>query len=89
VNGRTVDPVIGENMPRNREKITHDAWGDAVYEVWRSGGNSDLVDYERVRDDVSWGADRHEAAENETHRVLRRYQTLHWDDFDGQPEGRE
>ena len=36
--------------------------GDVVYEVWRSGGNSDAVDYDRLSDYHADGLDSHDAA---------------------------
>ena len=46
-----------------------DAYGDAIYETWRRRGNPDLVEYERVRDDVDEGHDRFESAEREARRI--------------------
>lgn len=33
-----------------REREREEYRGDVIYEVWRSGGNPDLIDYDRVRD---------------------------------------
>jgi len=38
---------------------------DVEYEVWRSGGNMDLVDYYRVQDAFHAGADVSDAARSE------------------------
>lgn len=57
---------------RDRRKETQDAFGDAVYDAWRSGRNPDLVDYERIRDDVYDGYDRFEASEREVSRIGRK-----------------
>jgi hypothetical protein len=39
--------------------------GDVFYDVWRSGGNPDAVDYDRVRDAYYDGLDSGEAADRE------------------------
>jgi hypothetical protein len=36
----------GRNMPQDRR----DYHGDVAYEVWRSGGNPDRLNYDRVED---------------------------------------
>jgi hypothetical protein len=46
-------------------------WGDVVYEVWRSGGNPDRVDDDRVMDDYY----DHAEPEDSAMRELRRMQT--------------
>lgn len=51
---------------RARErKEQHDYEMDVMYEVWRSGGNPDAVDYDRVRDHYheSWSVDSSASAE--------------------------
>jgi len=47
-----------------------DARGDAIYETWRRGGNPDLVDYDRVDEDVRLGYDRFDAASREASRIV-------------------
>ena len=42
--------------------------GDVMYDVWRSGGNPDLVDYDRCRDDFFDGIDPRESANRELRR---------------------
>jgi len=55
-------------MDRRRE--ANEAVGDAYYDAWRAGLNPDLVDDERVRDDVMYGGyDRFEAAASEVQRL--------------------
>ncbi len=39
--------------------------GDVIYEVWRSGGNPDAVDYNRLDDYWYDGLDAYEAADRE------------------------
>jgi hypothetical protein len=41
--------------------------GDVFYDVWRSGGNPDAVDYDRVRDSYYDGLDSEDAARRELH----------------------
>lgn len=47
--------------PRDKD----DYWGDVLYEVWRSGGDVDRVDYDRVEDARYDGYDEYEAAASE------------------------
>ena len=42
--------------------------GDVFYEVWRSGGNPDAVDYDRVRDCYSDGDEPECCASSELRR---------------------
>lgn len=53
-------------------KQERDAYGDAIYDAWRAGLNSDHVDPDRVADDVRQGFDRFEAAEREVDRLYKR-----------------
>ena len=64
---------MGEaRWPRDR-RIQDEAFGDAVYDVWMSGGNPDVVS----RDDISEayyneGAyDRHDTADVVTRRTMQ------------------
>jgi hypothetical protein len=45
------------------------AFGDAVYEAYRRGYNSDLVDRERISHDIAEGCSDDEAAAREVRRV--------------------
>ena len=54
-------------MGRERD----DAFGDAVYDAWRSGLDPDTVSRDRVCDDVDEGWDRFDAAEREVGRLIR------------------
>ena len=49
-------------------------FGDVVYDVWRSGGNSDLVDRDRVRDYEYDGYRSDEASRAEMY-LQRRYRS--------------
>ncbi len=56
-------------MHRDRER--EQAWGDAVYEAWRRGGNPDAVSMDRIEDNyynraMPW----HDAAQAEASRVV-------------------
>lgn len=51
-------------------------WGDVIYEVWRSGGNVDHIDRERVEDDLCDGAYAYEAAWNEVRRQERAHDRM-------------
>ena len=42
-----------------------DYYGDVIYEVWRSGGNPDLVDYDRCDDYMADRLDEYIAAHKE------------------------
>lgn len=67
---------------RERErKEERDYEGDAMYEIWRSGGNTDRIDYDRVREHHHQG-DSYEAAARDELRHQRPKQ--HEDE---QPEG--
>ena len=51
---------------RERErKEERDYEGDAMSEVWRAGGNTDRIDYDRVREHHWNGDDYSEAARDE------------------------
>lgn len=52
----------------SREEIRK-AYGDAVYDAWRRGLNSDAVDYERVRDNYYGTYSRSLAAKMEVDRL--------------------
>ena len=52
-------------------KSYDDAFGDAVYDAWRSGLNPDHVDRERTDQDVRDCYSRDEAAEREVDRLRR------------------
>jgi len=60
-------------MSRTRDKKRSDYYGDVVYEVWRHGGDPDMVDYDRLDDYRYEGLYPDEA----TSRELRRQS--HWD----------
>lgn len=47
--------------------------GDVMYEVWRSGGNPDLVDYDCTDDCYYDGRDSDSCARDEIRRQRRRY----------------
>jgi len=47
--------------------------GDVWYEVWRSGGNPDLVDDDRLDDCLDSGAYPEECAMSEVRRQRRRH----------------
>ena len=53
----------------NRRDEVREAWGDAVYEAYRHGLDSDHVSYEAVADDIYSGATREEAVEHEVERL--------------------
>ena len=48
--------------------------GDVSYEVWRSGGNVDRLEYDRVDDHRRDGDSAEEAARSEMHRWHRQEQ---------------
>ena len=59
-----------DKRQREREEEVRKAQGDAVYDAHRSGLDPDMVDYERVRDDVLYeGHDRFSASEREVRRL--------------------
>lgn len=53
-----------------REREREEYRGDVFYEVWRSGGSPDYIDYERVRDHFYDGFSAEEAARAEL-RAMR------------------
>lgn len=50
---------------------------DAAYEVWRSGGDVDAVDHDRLHDAFHEGASSSEAAQAELARQRRAEQAYH------------
>lgn len=60
-------------MPR---KNYHDYEADVVYEVWRSGGNVDALNSDRVRDCYDYGMYQDETAD-----MILRSQYKESDDF--------
>ncbi len=61
------EPIVGLTESQNSIVVT--VFGDAVYEAWKRGYDSDLVDRERVADDISDGLDPEQAAKREVARV--------------------
>lgn len=57
-----------EEMSRTRDKERSDYYGDTVYEVWRRGGDPDMVDYDRLDDCCYEGLHPDEAAFRELRR---------------------
>lgn len=57
-----------EQIERIREEERR-FYGDVEYEVWRSGGDPDMVDHDRVHD---WSPDVDGAARSELRRQRRR-----------------
>lgn len=57
----------------NKRKHYDDAFGDAVYDAWLAGMNPDLVDADRVYEDVDCGFDRFDCADREVARIRRHY----------------
>ena len=55
---------------RDRDE-REDAFGDAVYDAWRSGLNPDYVSRDRIYDDMAEGCDRFEASSREVIRLQR------------------
>ncbi len=55
-------------MSRARDKERSDYYGDVVYEVWRHGGDPDMVDYDRLDDYRYEGLYPDEAASRELRR---------------------
>ena len=53
-----------DRREREREE-RRDFEGDVTYEVWRSGGNVDRIDRDRVEDHYHQGMDSHQAASME------------------------
>ncbi len=54
---------------RERERQAERRYeGDAMYEVWRAGGNTDRIDYDRVREHQHNGDDYETAARDELRR---------------------
>jgi hypothetical protein len=49
---------------------TDHGWGDAVYEVWRRGGNPDAVSRDSMAHDRARGYDEAECVRHEVDRVL-------------------
>lgn len=51
--------------PEERRDERREYQGDVWYDVWRSGGNPDRVNEDRVEDSYYQGMDSHRAAERE------------------------
>lgn len=72
---------------RNEERRRFEA--DAVYEVWRSGGDPDAVDRDRLHDAFYEGARSDEAARGELARQRREEQAYHHEEPEPDTAGRE
>jgi hypothetical protein len=59
-----------EEMEEGMNKDLDKAFGDAVYDAWRNGGNPDHVDADRIDEDLYYH-DRDDAVEREVQRVIR------------------
>jgi len=71
-------------MSRDRREEERQYHGDVEYEVWRSGGNPDLVDYDRVQDRFYDGQYPEQTASEELRRQRERHQC---EEQDQQEEG--
>jgi hypothetical protein len=61
------DETYEQRRDREREE-KHTYEMDAMYEVWRAGGNTDRINYERVDDHYSNGDSYETAARDELRR---------------------
>ena len=55
----------------NERREAEDFRGDVIYDVWRSGGNPDLVDYDYVDDRRYDGCEADDVAAEELRRQRR------------------
>jgi len=62
---------MDETREQRARRIREEAFGDAVYEVWRSGGNPDHVSRDDIADAYYECYDREETAERVVRDTLR------------------
>ena len=62
---------------------------DVFYDVWRSGGNPDAIDYDRVTENFYDGVDDHYSAQielNAQRESRRRHEELYREDYEPEEE---